>query len=132
MDAKRLKPHPGHHRCESTRSPMKKIEAVIKTHRLLAVEEALEAAGFRIFAAENVILYGREGRWRGGPLEGKPQPRFKIELVVRDDMVRQAVSAIAGAAFFGHPDDGDVSVFPVNETVSFWSLANRRIGAETG
>ena len=44
-------------------------------------------------------------------------PKVKIELVVPDSMVRQAVDALVGAAKTGRLGDGKIFVCPVEEVV---------------
>lgn len=100
---------------------MKKVEAIIKPFKLDEVKESLADLGLPGMTMSEVKGYGRTGGkkevYRGSAYVVDFVPKIKIELVVPDDMVRQAVDAIVAAARTGKIGDGKIFVLPVDEVV---------------
>ena len=91
---------------------MKKIEAIIKPHRLDDVKEALHAVGVVGLTAYEVKGFGRQKGhteiYRGAEYTVDFVPKVKIEIVVDDDMAAQVEDAIISAAHSGKIGDGKV------------------------
>lgn len=95
---------------------MKKIEAIIKPHRLDAVKEALAAIGIQGLTAYEVKGFGRQKGhqeiYLGSDLYAIDfVPKVKIEVVVDEDIVERVVEAIAGSAKTGKIGDGKVFIY---------------------
>ena len=100
---------------------MKKIEAIIKPFKLDDVMEALRAAGVEGMTAIEVKGFGRQkGQtelYRGAEYTVDFVPKVRIDLVVADDLVDQAIEAIEQSAKTGKIGDGKIFVTPVEEAV---------------
>ena len=100
---------------------MKKVEAVIRPFKLDEVKESLSDLGVQGMTVTEVKGFGRTGGkkevYRGSAYVVDFVPKVKIELVVPDSMVRQAVDALVGAAKTGRMGDGKIFVCPVEEVV---------------
>ncbi|MHB1136099.1 MAG: P-II family nitrogen regulator [Coriobacteriia bacterium] len=94
---------------------MKKIEAVIKPHKLDEVKEALQALGVAGLTAYEVKGFGRQKGhteiYRGAEYTVDFVPKVKIEVVVDDDLVTQVEDAIVAAAQNGKIGDGKVFTY---------------------
>ncbi|MEM9170405.1 MAG: P-II family nitrogen regulator [Pseudomonadota bacterium] len=100
---------------------MKKIEAVIKPFRLDDVKEALTALGHHGMTVTDVRGFGRQkGRtelYQGAEYVVDFLPKAKIEVVVDDALLAEALDAIAGAAQSGRIGDGKIFVSAVDDAV---------------
>lgn len=100
---------------------MKKIEAVIKPFKLDDVKDALLEIGTRGMTVTEVKGFGRQKGhtevYRGAEYLIDFLPKIKIEVVVPDHMVKDAVDAIIRTARTGKIGDGKVFVSNVDETV---------------
>jgi nitrogen regulatory protein PII len=94
---------------------MKKIEAVIKPHKLDEVKEALHALGVTGMTAYDVKGFGRQKGhtevYRGNEYTIDFVPKTKIELVVSDEMASKVEQAIVDAARTDKIGDGKVFTF---------------------
>ncbi|MBL9139634.1 MAG: P-II family nitrogen regulator [Verrucomicrobiales bacterium] len=100
---------------------MKKIEAIIKPFKLEEVKDALGEAGIEGMTVSEVKGFGRQKGhteiYRGSEYTVDFLPKIKIELVLPDDRVDQAVKAIVGAAKTGKIGDGKIFVSTVEDAV---------------
>ena len=100
---------------------MKKIEAVIKPFKLDEVKEALQEMGVQGMTVLEAKGYGRQkGQtelYRGAEYVVDFLPKIKIEVVVADDQLEGALSAIQGAARTGRIGDGKIFVSDVLDVV---------------
>jgi nitrogen regulatory protein PII len=100
---------------------MKKIEAIIKPHKLDAVKEALTDAGVSGLTLSEVKGMGRQRGhtelYRGAEYVVDLVPKVKVEIVVADEMLARVLSAIESAARTGSVGDGKIFVFAVEEAV---------------
>ncbi len=100
---------------------MKKIEAIIKPFKLEDVKEALSAVGVEGMTVSEVKGFGRQKGhteiYRGSEYTVDFLPKIKIELVLPDPRVNEAVQAIVKAAKTGKIGDGKVFVSPVEDAV---------------
>lgn len=94
---------------------MKKIEAVIKPHKLEEVKDALNALGVAGLTAYEVKGFGRQKGhtevYRGAEYTVDFRPKVKIEVIVDDDLVEQVEQAIIMAARTGKIGDGKVFTY---------------------
>ncbi len=94
---------------------MKKIEAVIKPHKLDEVKEALNGLGVAGMTVTDVRGYGRQKGhtevYRGAEYTVDFVPKVKIEIVVDDDIASAAEHAIIMAARTEKIGDGKVFTY---------------------
>jgi nitrogen regulatory protein P-II 1 len=100
---------------------MKKIEAVIKPHKLDEVKEALHALGVAGMTAYEVKGYGRQKGhtevYRGSEYTIDFVPKTKIEVVVSDELAPKVEAAIVEAARNGKIGDGKVFIYDCESAV---------------
>ncbi len=100
---------------------MKKIEAVIKPFKLDEVREALAEVGVTGLTVTEVKGFGRQKGhtelYRGAEYVVDFLPKVKVEVVVIDRMVEQAIEAIVKAARTGKIGDGKIFVTGVEQVV---------------
>ncbi|MBU3644876.1 MAG: P-II family nitrogen regulator [Candidatus Methylopumilus sp.] len=100
---------------------MKKIEAVIKPFKLDEVREALSEIGVNGLTVAEVKGFGRQKGhtelYRGAEYVVDFLPKIKIELVVSEDLVDQAIDAIVKAARTGKIGDGKIFVTNVEQVL---------------
>ena len=100
---------------------MKKIEAVIKPFKLDEVREALSEIGVSGLTVTEVKGFGRQKGhtelYRGAEYVVDFLPKVKIEIVVADGEVDNAIDAIIKAARTGKIGDGKIFVMPVEQVV---------------
>ncbi len=98
---------------------MKKIEAIIKPFKLEDVKDALSGLGVEGMTVSEVKGFGRQKGhteiYRGSEYTVDFLPKIKIELVISDEKLDEAVTAIIKAARTGKIGDGKVFVSPVEE-----------------
>ena len=100
---------------------MKRIEAVIRPHKLEQVKEALQAVGVQGLTVYEVKGFGRQKGhtelYRGAEYVVDFLPKVKAEIVVEDHMVESVVEAICKAAQSGKVGDGKVFVSNIETAV---------------
>jgi len=100
---------------------MKKIEAIIKPHKLDAVKASLAEAGVAGMTVSEVKGFGRQKghveHYRGAEYQVQFHPKLKIELVVTDAASAKAIAAIETAARSGQIGDGKIFVLNVEDTI---------------
>lgn len=100
---------------------MKKIEAIVRHNKLDEVKEALVTVGLAGMTVTEVRGFGRQRghteTYRGTEYTVDFVPKIKIEIVVGDDMVSKAVTAIVGAAKTGQTGDGKIFVTALADVV---------------
>ncbi|SMC42363.1 MULTISPECIES: P-II family nitrogen regulator [Primorskyibacter] len=100
---------------------MKKIEAIIKPFKLDEVKEALQDAGIQGLSVIEVKGFGRQKGhtelYRGAEYVVDFLPKVKIEVVLDDDLVDDAIAAIIDAAKTDKIGDGKIFVSPVEQAI---------------
>lgn len=100
---------------------MKKIEAIIKPHKLDEVKTALTRMGIQGLTAIEVRGFGRQKghteHYRGAEYTVDFLPKVKIEVVVDDAMLSQAVDAIVQAARTGQIGDGKIFISDLADAI---------------
>ncbi len=98
---------------------MKKIEAIIKPHKIEEVKEALNEIGIKGMTVTEVKGYGRQKGhkeiYRGAEYQVDFIPKIKIEIVIEKDQVNKIVEKIIQAARTGKIGDGKIFILPVDE-----------------
>jgi len=100
---------------------MKKVEAIIKPFKLDEVKEALQAIGVQGITVIEAKGFGRQKGhtelYRGAEYVVDFLPKVKIEVILTDAMVAEAIEAIKTAAQTGRIGDGKIFVYPVEQAV---------------
>jgi nitrogen regulatory protein PII len=100
---------------------MKKIDAIIKPFKLEEVKEALASIGVQGLTVSEVKGFGRQKGhteiYRGSEYTVDFLPKIKIEVVLPDALIQQAVDAIVRAARTGKIGDGKVFVSNVETAI---------------
>ena len=100
---------------------MKKIEAIIKPFKLDDVKEALHAVGMQGMTVLEAKGFGRQRGhtelYRGAEYVVDFLPKLKLEIIVADAAVEDAIEAITKAAHTGKIGDGKIFVSHVGEAV---------------
>ncbi|MEP7180830.1 MAG: P-II family nitrogen regulator [Betaproteobacteria bacterium] len=100
---------------------MKKIEAIIKPFKLDEVREALSEIGVTGLTVAEVKGFGRQKGhtelYRGAEYVVDFLPKVKVELILADNQVEQAIEAIVKAARTGKIGDGKIFVTSVEQVV---------------
>jgi nitrogen regulatory protein P-II 1 len=121
MLALRKRSGKGSKRAARNRDQMKKIEAVIKPFKLDEVKDALSEVGVQGMTVTEVKGFGRTGGkkevYRGSAYVVDFVPKVKIEVVVPDELVHEALDVIEKSAKTGRIGDGKIFVTPVEEVV---------------
>ena len=100
---------------------MKKIEAIIKPFKLEEVKDALAEIGVVGMSVSEVKGFGRQKGhteiYRGSEYTVDFLPKVKIETVVADGTVDDAIAAITKAAANGKIGDGKIFVQPIEQAI---------------
>ncbi len=100
---------------------MKKIEAIIKPFKLEDVKDALTDLDVSGMTITEVKGYGRQQGhselYRGAEYIVDFLPKIKLELVVKEGDLDEAITAITTAAKTGKIGDGKIFVSSVERTI---------------
>ena len=100
---------------------MKKIEAIIKPFKLDEVKEALQEVGLQGITVIEAKGFGRQKGhtelYRGAEYVVDFLPKVKLEIVLSDEMVDNAVEAITAAARTGRIGDGKIFITDVQDVI---------------
>ena len=100
---------------------MKKLEAVIQPNRLDAVRDALYEVGIQGMTVMEVRGHGRQKGhtelYRGHEYSVDLLPKIKVETVLPDKLVDDAVQAVVSAARSGKIGDGKIFLSEIAEAV---------------
>jgi len=100
---------------------MKKIEAIIKPFKLEEVKDALGEIGVEGMTVSEVKGFGRQKGhteiYRGSEYTVDFLPKIKVEIVLDDHQLEQAVNAIVKAAKTGKIGDGKVFISNIEEAI---------------
>ena len=100
---------------------MKLITAIIKPFKLDDVRKALVDLGIEGMTVTEVKGFGRQKGhtevYRGAEYEVNFIPKIQIDLVVKDELIESATSAICEAAKTDKVGDGKIFVFDVQSAI---------------
>ena len=100
---------------------MKKIEAIIRPHKLDDLHTALQEAGFAGISVSEIRGYGRQKGhseiYRGSEYNLQFVPKVKIELVCSDDALDTAETIIIENCKTGQIGDGKIFVYAVEDAI---------------
>jgi len=99
----------------------KKIEAIFREEKLLAVKEALAEIGIVGMNVMEVRGHGRQGgielAGRIGTYKVDLLPRVQLNIILSDHNVQKTIEIIEQAAQTGNIGDGIIFVYPVEEVI---------------
>ena len=100
---------------------MKKIEAIVRHHKLEDVKDALSAAGVTGMTITEVRGFGRQKGhtevYRGTEYTVDFVPKVKIEVVIDDAKLQTVINTIVKAAQTGQVGDGKIFVSDLSDVV---------------
>src|SRR5579862_4175981 len=100
---------------------MTKLEAIIQPSRLDAVKDALIELGIFGMTISEVRGHGRQKghteTYRGAEYTVDFLPKIKVEVVLPDERVDEAVAAIIKTAGTGKIGDGKIFLYKVSDTI---------------
>ncbi len=100
---------------------MKKIEIITRPFKLEEIKEALSSMGVKGMTVTEVKGFGRQRGhteiYRGAEYQVDFVAKVKIEVVVADEHVAEALEAAQQAARTGEVGDGKIFISPVEEVV---------------
>ena len=99
---------------------MKLIKAIVRPNKVDDVREGLEKLSISGMTVTEVRGHGKQkghtAIYRGKEYNVSLLPKMEIEVVVRDEIVDEAIKAIIEAARTGEIGDGRVFVMPVDQS----------------
>jgi nitrogen regulatory protein P-II 1 len=99
----------------------KKIEAIFREEKLIAVKEALSNIGIVGMNVMEVRGHGRQGgielAGRIGTYKVDLLPRVQLNIILSDHNVEKTIETIQQAAQTGNIGDGIIFVYPVEEVI---------------
>ncbi len=100
---------------------MKKIEAIIRPHKLEDVQEALQDENFSGLTVTEVRGYGRQKGhkevYRGSEYNIDFVPKVKIEIVCSDELVEKVIKIVLAGAKTGKIGDGKIFVSNIEDVI---------------
>jgi nitrogen regulatory protein P-II 1 len=100
---------------------MKKIEAFVRLNKLDEVKAALEEIGVAGMSVEQVRGYGRQlgrtDKYRGSTYAVNLLPKMRMEVVVKEEDLADAIDVIVKTSQTGEIGDGKIFVTDVLDAV---------------
>ncbi len=100
---------------------MKKIEAIIKPFKLDDVKEKLNELGVKGMTVSEVKGFGRQKGhtelYRGAEYKVDFLPKTKVEIIVTNEQLEEAIEVIMKAARSGKIGDGKIFVSDVQNVI---------------
>ncbi|OZI61043.1 P-II family nitrogen regulator [Bordetella genomosp. 11] len=100
---------------------MKQVTAIIKPFKLDEVREALAEVGVSGLTVTEVKGFGRQKGhtelYRGAEYVVDFLPKIRVEVVLPEEMVDNAIEAIVKASRTGKIGDGKIFVTPVEQAI---------------
>lgn len=100
---------------------MKKLECIIRPHKVAEVREALEKLDVHGMTVTEVRGFGRQRghteHYRGVEYKAEFHPKMKLEILVRDDQAEECIRAIGAAAKTGEFGDGKIFISNIEEVL---------------
>jgi nitrogen regulatory protein PII len=100
---------------------MKLIKCIIQPYKLDDVKEALAGMKVQGMTVTEVKGFGRQKGhtelYRGAEYTVDFVPKMEIEIVVQDNMVKEALDAVVKAARSGKVGDGKIFVMNVEDSI---------------
>ena len=105
---------------------MKKVVAMIRTERAVALKEHLSKIGITVITIADITAWARPTKIalqrRGIPVSYDLIHRAKVEIFVSDDLLNQVVKAITEITRTGEPGDGIIAVSNLEQIINISTL----------
>ena len=105
----------------SENAKLTKIVIVTRLTKFDALKTAMNAIGVTGMTVVNVmgcgLQKGASEYYRGVPVEMTLLPKVKVEIVVSKVPVRSVIEAAKTALYTGHPGDGKIFIYEVDNVV---------------
>ena len=100
---------------------MKKVEAIIRHFKLEDVKKALTEVGVKSMSVSEIKGFGRQRGhteiYRGSEYTVDFLPKIKIEVIVKDEELDEAIDTIIEYAATGRVGDGKIFVYDVIDAI---------------
>jgi len=100
---------------------MKRIEAIIKPFKLDEVKDALQEVGVHGITVTEAKGFGRQKGhtelYRGAEYVVDFLPKLKLDIIISDELLEQAVEAIQKSAHTGRIGDGKIFVTNIEQAI---------------
>jgi nitrogen regulatory protein P-II 1 len=100
---------------------MKKIEAIVRHHKLEEIKNALTKIGVQGMTVTEVRGFGRQKghteTYRGAEYTIDFVPKIKLEVAVPESSMRPVIDAIIKSAQTGQIGDGKIFVSEITDTI---------------
>ena len=100
---------------------MKKLECIIRPHKLEEVREALDKVDVHGMTVTEVRGFGRQKghaeHYRGVEYKAEFQPKLKLEILVREDQAADAAKIVQDTAKTGKFGDGKIFISAVEDVI---------------
>ena len=100
---------------------MKRIEAIIKPFKLDEVKDALQEVGVSGITVTEAKGFGRQKGhtelYRGAEYVVDFLPKLKIDIIITDKLLEQAVECIQKSAHTGRIGDGKIFVTNIEQAI---------------
>ncbi|WP_417849114.1 P-II family nitrogen regulator [Thalassoglobus sp.] len=100
---------------------MQKIEAIIRHYKLEDVKAALTEQGIIGMTVSEVRGFGRQRghkeQYRGAEYTVDFLPKVRLELVLNDDQVQNAIEIISESAKTGRVGDGKIFISSISDVI---------------
>jgi nitrogen regulatory protein P-II 1 len=100
---------------------MRKMECIIRPHKLDEVKSALDEIGIHGMTVTEVRGCGRQKghteHYRGSEYTIDFLPKIKLEVVVPEELVEKVVAAVSESAKTGKFGDGKIFIYPIAEVI---------------
>ncbi|TWT31985.1 P-II family nitrogen regulator [Blastopirellula retiformator] len=100
---------------------MKKIEAIVRHHKLDEIKDALVSKGFGGMTAIEVQGFGRQKgqteTYRGAEYSIDFVPKIKIEIVATDEQFQEIVDTVIEKAQSGQIGDGKIFISELTDVI---------------
>ena len=100
---------------------MKRIEAIIKPFKLDEVKDALQEVGVHGITVTEAKGFGRQKGhtelYRGAEYVVDFLPKIKLDIIISDKLLEQAVEAIQKSAHTGRIGDGKIFVTNIEQAI---------------
>lgn len=100
---------------------MKKVEAIIRSHLLENVKDALFELGIGGLTISEIRGYGRQKGhkeiYRGNEYQIEFVPKLKLEIVVDDNIIEKVIDVIVEKAKTGKIGDGKIFISEVEDVI---------------
>ncbi len=100
---------------------MKRVEAIIRPHKLEEVREALLEKGIKGMTIEEVKGFGRQKGhsevYRGSEYKIDFLPKVRLEVVIPDGILDSVINTIADIARTGEVGDGKIFISTIDDAI---------------